>query len=168
MSDWKPREIGSCTSKDQLALDAERYAKQVLEDVDLEIDLSDVEWEASAQMSRSHANIREQSDGTILAKVSWKTYQNRQWEVVENAVRWLLAQIYSIQNPQLTDLNFRDVEKRLDVPSEFDDPPEDPNYVIECQRCGHEYTRQVRSKLVKRPERYKCQCGGKLEVTKGA
>lgn len=35
------------------------------------------------------------------------------------------------------------------------------NYIIKCNKCGHTYTRTRMSKLIQRPERYRCgHCGG--------
>ena len=38
------------------------------------------------------------------------------------------------------------------------------NYRIYCKECGAEIFRQRKSKVVSHPERYRCRCGGKLEV----
>lgn len=35
-------------------------------------------------------------------------------------------------------------------------------YVLRCNKCGREFYRMRRSKLVEHPERYRCVCGGKL------
>ncbi len=37
------------------------------------------------------------------------------------------------------------------------------HYVIVCQKCGHEFYRQKKSKLVTETNHYRCKCGGRLK-----
>lgn len=37
------------------------------------------------------------------------------------------------------------------------------HYVIVCQKCGHKFYRQKKSKLVTETDQYRCKCGGKLK-----
>ena len=37
-------------------------------------------------------------------------------------------------------------------------------YLVVCTRCGAQFRRSRKSKLVEHPERYRCRCGGTLEV----
>lgn len=37
-------------------------------------------------------------------------------------------------------------------------------YLLVCTRCGAQIRRSRRSKLVEHPERYRCRCGGTLEL----
>ena len=37
-------------------------------------------------------------------------------------------------------------------------------YVAECKNCGHRIYRARKSKLILRPELYRCSCGGKFKV----
>lgn len=37
-------------------------------------------------------------------------------------------------------------------------------YIVACTKCGAQFTRSKRSPLVDHPERYRCRCGGGLEV----
>lgn len=46
---------------------------------------------------------------------------------------------------------------------------EDPRpvrYLVACRQCGRSIPRMKRSPLVEHPERYRCQCGGALSVTR--
>ena len=36
-------------------------------------------------------------------------------------------------------------------------------YLVVCTRCGAQFRRSRKSKLVEHPERYRCRCGGRLE-----
>lgn len=40
-------------------------------------------------------------------------------------------------------------------------------YILRCRKCGAEFRRLRASNLTKYPERYRCRCGGKLELEKG-
>ena len=40
-------------------------------------------------------------------------------------------------------------------------------YVLVCTRCGAEFIRARASSLVRHPERYRCRCGGQLELKQG-
>ena len=37
-------------------------------------------------------------------------------------------------------------------------------YLVVCTRCGAQFRRSRKSRLVEHPERYRCRCGGTLEV----
>jgi predicted SprT family Zn-dependent metalloprotease len=41
---------------------------------------------------------------------------------------------------------------------------EEVKYLLRCQSCGRVIPRKRRSKAVDHPERYRCPCGGKLEL----
>ncbi len=43
---------------------------------------------------------------------------------------------------------------------------ESANYAIVCNNCGKTTYRQRESKVIKNPEKFRCKCGGKLEVYK--
>lgn len=46
-------------------------------------------------------------------------------------------------------------------------PPVPANYVVECECCGHTYTRTKKSKLITNTKRYRCGvCGGQLFLRK--
>lgn len=45
-------------------------------------------------------------------------------------------------------------------------PAREARYVIKCQRCGQEFERLRASRLTRRPEDYRCQCGGQLARVK--
>lgn len=38
----------------------------------------------------------------------------------------------------------------------------EPKYLLRCERCGAEFPRFRASELTRRPERYRCKCGGRL------
>jgi predicted RNA-binding Zn-ribbon protein involved in translation (DUF1610 family) len=40
------------------------------------------------------------------------------------------------------------------------------NYVLVCKGCGQEIIKERMCKVVKYPERFRCKCGGKLELIK--
>ena len=42
--------------------------------------------------------------------------------------------------------------------------PRPVRYLVVCSRCGREIPRMKRSSLVDHPERYRCRCGGILQV----
>ena len=42
--------------------------------------------------------------------------------------------------------------------------PRPVRYLVVCTRCGRELPRMKRSPLVNHPERYRCRCGGTLQV----
>lgn len=37
-------------------------------------------------------------------------------------------------------------------------------YIVKCLKCGKEIYRLRKSKVVMHPEKYRCQCGGKLQI----
>jgi predicted SprT family Zn-dependent metalloprotease len=41
-------------------------------------------------------------------------------------------------------------------------------YHIKCEKCGHVFYRDRWSKLIERPQDYRCKCGGTLKIIKGA
>lgn len=44
--------------------------------------------------------------------------------------------------------------------------PKVRNYVLVCKKCGQEIVKERMCKVVKYPERFRCKCGGKLELVK--
>ncbi|HIT31234.1 MAG TPA: SprT-like domain-containing protein [Candidatus Enterenecus stercoripullorum] len=46
--------------------------------------------------------------------------------------------------------------------------PRPVRYLVVCQSCGHQIPRMKRSPLVDNPERYRCRCGGRLQVFPGS
>ncbi len=42
--------------------------------------------------------------------------------------------------------------------------PRPVHYLVVCQSCGHQIPRMKRSPLVDHPERFRCRCGGRLQV----
>ena len=46
-------------------------------------------------------------------------------------------------------------------------PKETARYILKCEQCGHEYTRQRMSDVIRYPELYRCKhCDGKLKRIK--
>ena len=42
-------------------------------------------------------------------------------------------------------------------------PAREVKYVIQCQRCGQRFERLRASQFTRRPEDYRCRCGGQLK-----
>jgi predicted SprT family Zn-dependent metalloprotease len=42
----------------------------------------------------------------------------------------------------------------------------DYKYILQCEKCNHEFKRTRRSQFVDHPESYRCSCGGKIKRIK--
>lgn len=48
----------------------------------------------------------------------------------------------------------------------FQQPKVEIKYICTCQNCGERWERKRKSKLVEHPEKFRCACGGRIEVEK--
>ena len=50
------------------------------------------------------------------------------------------------------------------LPTERERAVTKPKYAIKCSKCGNIVYRMRASNVIKNPEKYRCKCGGKLEI----
>lgn len=48
----------------------------------------------------------------------------------------------------------------------FQQPKVEIKYICTCQNCGERWEQKRKSKLVEHPEKFRCACGGRIEVEK--
>lgn len=161
----RARSIGSCTTKEQLATDAEDYAMRVIESYDLSVDIGDINFEASGRLTKAHGNARSLDGDTYLIKVSWPAYKQHGWHSIRDTIRHELAHVVQYERDGYTnhDWRFERIAEELNAPVSADTSAAQPRYIIECTNCGETDTRQRKSKVVKHADRYHCQsCGGDI------
>jgi predicted SprT family Zn-dependent metalloprotease len=155
-------EIYAPQTKQVLEIVAERYAKQVLLDYDLQIEWERVDFRTDGRLGAGvvrsgalgkcgcsgykHANVRVSSKYYIEQNYSWERCKETIRHELAHAwqIRWLG---YSSHGP-----TFMQKAKELDVENiERYEGKSEPKYVAHCTACGISYTRQRNCKRVKQP-----------------
>ena len=54
--------------------------------------------------------------------------------------------------------------EEMDLPNDKNIKAANAKYMIKCEKCGSEIYRMRKSNVVNNPEKYRCKCGGKLQV----
>lgn len=142
---------------------AERYA----ETVPLPVDLDGVSWEISHRAKRRAGACRyDGSTGEVTIRLTWAAYEAFGWERFAGVIRHELVHACEFQERGESGHGptFRELAARVDAPRHC---PRfaPPAYWVTCLDCGEQLARYRRSKVVKRPDRYRCgSCGGRLTV----
>lgn len=142
-------------------------AREYAASVPLAVDLADVSWEVSRRARRRAGACRYDPDaGTVTIRLTWAAYEAFGWAEFSGVVRHELVHAYEFQTRGESGhgSQFRTLADRIDAPRHcrrFAPPA----YWVTCRDCGERLARYRRSKLVKRPDRYRCgSCGGRLAV----
>ncbi|MCG1002994.1 MULTISPECIES: SprT-like domain-containing protein [Halobacterium] len=143
---------------------AKVYARDVVENYDLSVDVTALDWTVSKRAKR-RAGAVEYRDGTPeTVSLTWAYFQEHGWAATADVVRHELIHVHLLN--EAGDASHGDAfrewatELRTSVTCERF---ADPNWWIVCEFCGSEMARYRKSKLVKHPEAYRCGgCGGRL------
>lgn len=135
--------------------------------VALPVDLASVSWEVSRRAKRRAGACRYDTEsGEVTIRLTWAAYEAFGWEEFAGVVRHELVHAYEFQTRGESGHGptFRSLADEIDAPRRCRRfvPPA---YWVTCRDCGERLARYRRSKLVERPERYRCgACGGTLSV----
>ena len=170
MDYWADKDMDNLTKR-QLKKAIRDYANQVADESDiLDITLNGVSIELSTKMKRTAGKVayKRGSKTVNYIRFAWKAYQKWGWDQFADTIRHELIHVHQVQNYGKGGHGgrFRLFAEKLDTHRHCQNFAEDEaKFKIRCDGCGKEDYRYRRSKVVKHPHRYSCNCGGDLEVT---
>lgn len=145
----------------------EEYVAEVADEHFPDLPVETVEWEVSTRMERAAGRtIHERGGGgDITVRLAWAAYQKFGWEEMCATIRHELIHVWEVHEFGKSDHGdrFCAYADELDT-SVHCKMFKEPKYWLICEACGKRGPRYKRSKTVKHPERYSCECGGNLEV----
>ena len=159
-------EISSDCSPEEFLAVARVYAREVVDDHELSVDVSGLEWEVSKRAKRRAGAVK-YSDGTPDSVVlTWEYFEEMGWEETAATIRHELAHVHLLN--EAGDPGHGPAFERLAEQLETHVHCErfaTPKYWVRCTDCSNRLGRYRKSKLVKQPGRYRCgDCGGSLVV----
>lgn len=131
-----------------------------------ELPVESITWETSTQMQRTagKAGYNRKTE-EITIRLSWDAYESYGWEEFARTVRHELIHAWQYHERGEADHGptFTWWLEPLDTDRHCEQYT-DPKYWLICERCGKRNPRYKRSKVVKQPEAYSCQCGGDIRA----
>jgi len=159
-------EISSDCSPEEFLAVSRVYAREVVAEHDLSVDVSGLDWEVSKRAKRRAGAVK-YSDGTPDSVVlTWEYFEEMGWEETAATIRHELAHVHLLN--EAGDPGHGPAFERLAEQLETHVHCErfaTPKYWVRCDDCSNRLARYKKSKLVKHPGRYRCgDCGGSLVV----
>lgn len=161
---WYAIEPG-CSEAELLAV-AKVYARDVVDEFELAVTISDIDWEISKRAKRRAGMIQYNGDKPIKIILSWKLFQNKGWDSLAATIRHELIHAHLIRTNQdgSHGEDFKALAEQLKTHVHCETFVA-PEWIIQCEDCETEFQRYRRSKVVTHPEEYSCgSCGGQLAV----
>lgn len=157
-----------CSREEFLAV-AKVYAREVVDDHDLSVSVSDLEWSVSERAKRRAGAVKHRDGDPKSVVLTWAQFAERGWSATAATIRHELVHVHLLNeadDPSHGD-RFRDLASELDTDVHCERFT-DPEWWVVCEDCGTRLARYRRSKLVTNPEAYACgDCGGDLRVESG-
>jgi predicted SprT family Zn-dependent metalloprotease len=154
-----------CTHREFLAA-AKLYARAVADRHGLTVPVADLDWGVSTRAKRRAGAVEYRDGDPVGVSLAWAQFESEGWAATAATVRHELVHVHLLA--ERSDAGhgpaFRDLADRLDAPVSCERFA-DPEWWVTCTDCGARLARYRRSKLVRRPEDYRCgDCGGRLRV----
>lgn len=143
------------------------YARAIVDDFDLDVVVSELDWDVSTRARRRAGATRYDASGPIGIRLTWRYFETFGWEAIAKTIRHELihAHLLTTTGDGSHGPLFRQLALELDVDIHCERFSE-PRWVIECQQCDARFHRYHRCPLVDETIRYKCgDCGGRLHIT---
>ena len=154
-----------CSHEEFLAV-AKVYAREVVDNHDLSVSVSDLEWSVSDRAKRRAGAVTHRNGDPQSVVLTWAQFAERGWSATAATIRHELVHVHLLNeadDPSHGD-RFRELARQLDTDVHCERFT-DPEWWVVCEDCGTRLARYRRSKLVTTPEAYACgDCGGDLRV----
>ncbi len=164
---WQSVTGGEYTIDDELIARARIHARETIEDADIAVDLSAVEWRVSTRARRRAGVCRYHPDReSVTIVLARRAYEAYDWPAFAAVVRHELVHAWEFQQfgESGHGQRFREQAAALEAPRHCRSFAE-PRYVLRCRDCAWEADRHRASKPVTTPGAYRCgNCGGDYEV----
>jgi len=162
--------VSSNCSREEFISASKVYARKVADTHELNVHVSDLEWEISMRAKRRAGAVKRRGGEPIGISLTWKYFQEKGWEEIAATIRHELIHVHLIN--QYDDHShgekFRELADQLDTHVNCERFC-DPEWLVVCEDCRATIPRYRKSKLVKEPDQYQCgSCGGDFRVKKGS
>jgi SprT-like protein len=157
-------EVDADVSPAEFLAVAKVYARDVVDNYDLSVSVSDLDWEVSKRAKRRAGAVTYRGDDPEAVSLTWEYFQEHGWGATASVVRHELVHVHRLN--EAGDASHGDAFQAWADTLQTSVTCErfaDPNWWVECRDCGSEMPRYRKSKLVKQPKNYRCGgCGGRL------
>lgn len=154
-----------CTRGEFLAV-AKVYAREVVDNHDLTVSVSDLEWDVSERAKRRAGAVKHRDGDPQSVVLTWSQFEERGWSATASTIRHELIHVHLLNEADDSTHGdrFRDLARELETDVHCE-RFSDPEWWVICQDCGNRLARYRRSKLVTHSNEYACgECGGKFRV----
>jgi predicted SprT family Zn-dependent metalloprotease len=158
--------ISQDATEGQFLAAAKVYARAVVDNCDLTVDVGGLDWEISKRAKRRAGAVRHQDSNPQSVALTWDYFQANGWAGTAATIRHELIHVHLLNeyDDSSHGRRFKEWAAELDAAVHCDQFTP-PRWWVRCTSCGAEIARYRRSKLVKKPEMYQCgECGGELSV----
>jgi SprT-like protein len=162
----EPTSFEEPETKEEFINCAEEYAVEIASEHFPDLPVETVEWEVSTRAERAAGRTKyNRKTEDITVRLAWAAFEKFGWEKMCRTIRHELIHVWECYEygDSSHGVRFRSYADDLDVDIHCERFKE-PKYWLICEDCEKRDARYKRSKTVKHPERYSCQCGGDILV----
>ena len=170
MNDISLYRISPNCSKDEFLSASKVYARNVVSRYDLDVKVSDLDWEVSVRAKRRAGAVKRRGGEPTGISLTWKYFQKKGWKKTASTIRHELIHVHLINqvNDHGHGERFQSWAERLDTHVNCNRFCE-PKWWVICKKCEIELPRYRKSKLIKNPDQYQCgNCGGEFTIRKSS
>lgn len=157
-----------CTDRELLSV-VKIYAREVVEQHNLDVSVSNLEWEISHRARRRAGALYHSNGQPKKIQLSRRHFNSSGWLAVTSTIRHELihAHLLNTEKEYGHGKAFKQLAEKLDTTVHCD-RFSDPKYWVICVECGQKIPRYKKSKLVRSPEQFQCgECGGEFQLDSG-
>lgn len=154
-----------CSDEEFLSV-SKIYARKIVEEYQLNITVSNINWEISQRAKRRAGAVHHCNGKPKKIQLTWEYFKKEGWCAIANTIRHELIHVHLLNSGHdpSHDEKFNQLAERLDT-SVYCENFSEPNWIVTCQDCDQKILRYKKSKLVKKPNEYQCgECGGDFLV----
>lgn len=159
-------DISTNCTKDEFLSVMKIYARNIVSEYGLDVDINSLNWEVSTKAKRRAGAVKRQNGRPTSVSITWEYFQQNGWLTTASTIRHELIHVHLLnsENDSSHGTKFQELADRLDTSIHCEIFAEPVWWVI-CQNCESRIARYQRSKLTEKPERYRCKrCGGRFRV----
>jgi predicted SprT family Zn-dependent metalloprotease len=159
-------DISTDCSKEEFLSVVKVYARGVVRDYGLDVDVGSLIWEVSTRAKRRAGAVKHIDGQPTSISITWEYFQQNGWIDTASTVRHELIHVHllNMENDPSHGPRFQEWAERLDTSLHCEIFAE-PKWWVVCRSCESEIARYQKSKLVEHPKKYRCQnCGGEFRV----
>ena len=158
--------ISKNSSKNEFISVVKTYAKSVVSEFDMDVDVRALNWEVSSRAKRRAGAVKHHNGDPKSISITWDHFQKNGWLAVASTIRHELIHVHllNLKDDSTHGPNFQKLANKLDAPLHCERFSE-PKWWVICEECDLRIERYQKSNLVKSPHQYRCgSCGGKFYV----